>query len=140
MRVGRNLRAEARIPSKKKASFILRADSKEVAGDVATLARLLYADEVKLDRQHKAESGVPMMVTPLGEIFLTIGSADKAGERDRLDKEIEKIESELSTVEGKLKNKSFVDRAPAAVVKEHRQRQKNFAEQLKKLKQARGQL
>jgi valyl-tRNA synthetase len=39
-----------------------------------------------------------------------------------------------------LKNKSFVDRAPAAVVEEHRQRQKDFAAQLAKLKQAREQL
>jgi valyl-tRNA synthetase len=140
VQAGRNLRAEAKIPSNKKAQFILRADEKEIASEVPTLARLLNADEVKLDRQHKAESGVPMMVTPLGEIFLAMGSADAAGERDRLDKEIAKIEIELSTVENKLKNKSFVDRAPEAVVEEHRQRQKNFAEQLEKLKQARDQL
>ena len=140
VQAGRNLRAEAKIPSNKKAQFVLRADEKEIASEVPTLARLLNADEVKLDRQHKAESGVPMMVTPLGEIFLAMGSADTAGERDRLDKEIAKIEIELGTVENKLKNKSFVDRAPKAVVEEHRQREKNFAEQLKKLKQARENL
>jgi valyl-tRNA synthetase len=43
----------------------------------------------------------------------------------------------LRTVENKLKNKSFVDRAPAAVVEEHRQRLKDFSAQLAKLKQAR---
>ena len=37
-------------------------------------------------------------------------------------------------------NKSFVDRAPKDVVELNRQRQKNFTEQLAKLKQARGQL
>jgi len=62
---------------------------------------------------------------------------DKAGERVRLDKEIAKIESEVRTVEGKLKNKSFVDRAPTAVVEEHRRRLKDFSEQLGKLRQAR---
>jgi valyl-tRNA synthetase len=40
-------------------------------------------------------------------------------------------------VQGKLKNKSFVDRAPAPVVEEHRRRQKDFSEQLAKLKAAR---
>ena len=140
VRAGRNLRAEGKIPSNKKAQFILRAADKDAANELPTITRLLNADEVKLDREYKAESGVPMMVTPLGEIFLAMGSADKAGERDRLDKEITKIEIELSTVGNKLKSKSFVDRAPAAVVEEHRQRQKNFAEQLKKLKQARDQL
>ena len=65
---------------------------------------------------------------------------DRASESERLDKEIAKLEEELRTVDGKLKNKSFVDRAPAAVVEEHRQRQKNFADQLAKLKQARDNL
>ena len=62
---------------------------------------------------------------------------NRGAERERLDKEIVKLEEELRIVEAKLKNKSFVDRAPAPVVEEHRQRQKNFAEQLAKLKQAR---
>jgi len=135
---GRNLRAEAKIPSNKKAHFILRADKEDIASELPTLARLLNADEVQLDRQHKAEPGVPVAVTPLGEILLAISGGDKTAERERLDKEIAKLESELTATETKLKNKSFVDRAPTAVVEEHRQRRKNFSEQLAKLKQARG--
>ena len=50
------------------------------------------------------------------------------------------IEEDLRTVEEKLKNKSFVDRAPKQVVQLHRQRQKNFAEQLRRLKEAREKL
>ncbi|HEV2994732.1 MAG TPA: hypothetical protein VGW99_02135, partial [Chthoniobacterales bacterium] len=64
----------------------------------------------------------------------------RATERQRLDKEIAKLEEELRAVEAKLKNKSFIDRAPATVIEEHRQRKKNFAEQLTKLKQARDSL
>src|SRR6266487_3000319 len=37
----------------------------------------------------------------------------------------------------KLQNRSFVERAPAAVVEEHRRRLKDFSAQLAKLKQAR---
>ena len=81
-----------------------------------------------------------MAVTPLGEIFLTIAAADKAREGERLDKEIAKIENEVRTAENKLKNKSFVDRAPACVVDEHRKRLKNLSAQLAKLKQAREDL
>ena len=134
---GRNLRAEAKIPSNKKANFVLRTDKNEIASELPTLARLLNADKVKLDRQYKAGPGASMAVTQLGEIFLAIGSTDKAAERERLDKEIVRVEAEIQTVEAKLKNNSFVDRAPAAVVEEHRQRQKNFSDQLAKLKQAR---
>jgi valyl-tRNA synthetase len=69
-----------------------------------------------------------------------VTTIDKAAERERLEKEIAKVEQELRTVEAKLNNKSFVDRAPTTVVEEHRQRQKNFSEQLKKLKEARDKL
>jgi valyl-tRNA synthetase len=140
VQAGRNLRAEAKIPSNKKANFILRAPDKDAANELPTITRLLNADEVTLDRHYKAKPGVPVAMTPLGEIFLSNTGTDKKAERDRLDKEIAKIEDELETVKMKLKNKSFVDRAPAAVVEEHRQRQKNFAEQLKKLKEARDSL
>jgi valyl-tRNA synthetase len=63
--------------------------------------------------------------------------ADKAGERERLDKEIARLEGELRTVEAKLGNASFVERAPAAVVGEHRQRRTDFSDQLAQLRQAR---
>jgi len=117
--------------------YILREDKKWISDQLATLSKLLNAEEVKLDRQCEPEAGVPVAVTPLGELFLTIAAGDKTAERERLDKEIAKVEAELRTVEGKLKNKSFVDRAPASVVKEHRQRLKDFSAQLEKLKQAR---
>jgi valyl-tRNA synthetase len=54
-----------------------------------------------------------------------------------LEKEIARIEGELRTVEAKLQNKAFVDRAPAAVVDEHRRRLDDFSAQLAKLKRAR---
>jgi len=97
----------------------------------------LNAEEVRLDRKYQAPAGNPVAVTPLGEIFLAIAAADSARERERLDKEMAKIENELRTAENKLKNKSFVDRAPAAVVDEHRKRLKDLSAQLATLKQAR---
>jgi len=65
---------------------------------------------------------------------------DLSAERERLDKEIAKVEADLRIVESKLSNKSFVDRAPRDVVELNKQRQKNFLEQLKKLKAARDKL
>ena len=140
VQAGRNLRAEARIPSNKKVKFILRSRAERIGSELPTLARLLNAEDVALDPEFKAMAGLPVAVTPLGEIFLANTTADKAGERDRLEKEIARIEAELRTVRGKLSNSSFVDRAPAAVVEEHRQREANFGEQLGKLQQALGAL
>src|SRR5207248_2884275 len=102
-------------------------------------AHLLNASDLIVDPKFKGEPGMPVDVTPLGELILIV-DVDRSAERERLDKEIAKIETELRTAEEKLKNKSFVDRAPKQVVELHRQRQKNFAEQLEKLKQARERL
>jgi valyl-tRNA synthetase len=136
VQAGRNLRAEAKISSNQKVQFILRADKKEIMREIPTIARLLNAEDFKLDPRYKSEPGIPMAVTPLGEIFLATGSADKAAERERLGKEIAKIENQLRMMDDKLKNTSFVDRAPAAVVDEHRKRLKDLSAQLAKLKQA----
>jgi len=103
------------------------------------MARLLNASELLIDPEFKTSAGTPIATTPLGEIVLVV-EVDHSAERERLDKEIAKAEEELRTVETKLKNKSFVDRAPRDVVELNRQRQKNFTEQLEKLKQARDKL
>jgi valyl-tRNA synthetase len=137
VQAGRNLRAESKQPSNKKIGFILRTEEKLISGQLPTLTRLLNAEEVRLDRKYQAPAGNPVAVTPLGEIFLAIAAADSARERERLDKEMAKIENELRTAENKLKNKPFVDRAPAAVVDEHRKRLKDLSAQLARLKQAR---
>ena len=137
IQAGRNLRAESKLPTNRKIRFILRTGEKLISSQIPTLTRLLNAEEVELDPNYQAPAGNPVAVTPLGEIFLTVAAADRAGERQRLDKEITRIEVEMRAVEEKLGNKSFVDRAPAAVVEEHRQRLKDFSLQLEKLKHAR---
>jgi valyl-tRNA synthetase len=140
IQAGRNLRAESKLPSNKKIRFMLRTDNNLLSGEIPTLTRLLNAQELALNPGYQAQAGNPVAVTPLGEIFLTIAAADKEAERQRLDKEIAKIEGELRIVETKLQNNSFVDRAPAAVVEEHRRRLKDFSAQLQKLRQARESL
>jgi valyl-tRNA synthetase len=137
IQAGRNLRAESKLPSNRKIHFILRTDEKLVSIHVSTLTRLLNAEEVELDPGYQAQAGNPVAVTPLGDIFLAVATSDRAGEQQRLDKEIARIEIEVRAVEEKLANKSFVDRAPVTVVEEHRRRLKDFSEQLAKLKQAR---
>jgi valyl-tRNA synthetase len=134
---GRNLRAAAKLPSNRKIRFILRADEKLISSETPTLTRLLNAEEVKVDPEYREQAGNPVAVTPLGEIFLAIAATDTARERERLEKEIARIESEVRTVEAKLQNKSFIERAPGAVVDEHRRRLSDFTAKLAKLRQAR---
>ncbi|MFN2542055.1 MAG: valine--tRNA ligase [Chthoniobacterales bacterium] len=139
VQAGRNLRAEARIPSNQKTKFALRSKISEISNEGTTIARLLSASELIVDPDFKSGAGTPVATTAAGELFLIV-EVDRLAERERLDKEIAKVEAELRTVEEKLTNKSFVDRAPAAVVEEHRQRQKDFSAQLAQLKAARERL
>ena len=105
--------------------------------DLPTIARLLNAEELDLDPKYQPAPGVPVAMTPLGELYLLITGGDKQAERDRLEKEIAKLENELQVVEAKLANKSFIDRAPPNVVEEHRRRKADFSEQLAQLRKAR---
>jgi len=140
VQIGRNLRSVSKLSSNRKIRFILRTTEKSISDQIPTLSRLLNAQEVTLDPKYEGPAGTPVAVTPLGELFLAIATADQVRERDRLDKEITKIEAETRTVEAKLQNEAFVQRAPSAVVEEHRRRRNDLTAQLTKLKQARDDL
>jgi valyl-tRNA synthetase len=129
----RNLRAEYRIPSNKKVKMILRP---AVPGDSAVFANLAGAEPLQVNPHFEAPRGMPMVLTPLGQVFLPLeGLVDLAAEKERLAKEIAKLEKELETVQKKLANANFVDRAPAAVVEEHRQRERDFDSRLEQLRE-----
>jgi valyl-tRNA synthetase len=164
VRVGRNLRAEAGIPSNTKIRVFIDSKDPRLDAERPTIARLTNAEAVTTRRSvammpqgptgptgpaapgssgdRTSGGGYSGYTGPSGAGMVTVNSADvdKVAERARLDKEIAKIEKELCTVEDKLGDKSFVERAPAAVVEEHRRRLNDFSAQLTKLKQARAAL
>jgi len=76
----------------------------------------------------------------LGELFLIAGETDRATERERLDREIAKLEAELKATEAKLANASFIERAPKKVVEEHQRRRADFSARLTQLRKARASL
>lgn len=138
VQAGRNLRAESRVPSSKKVDFVLQNSADWIAEELPTMKRLLNAETITVDPHYQATPGVPLATGWFGKLFLLVAGGDAEAERDRLDKEIGRLENELRTVEAKLSNASFVERAPAAVVQEHRQRKTDFSDQLAQLRQARA--
>ncbi len=69
VQAGRNLRAQAHIPSNQKAKFALRSKEFELTDEQGTVARLLNASELKVDPGFSADAGVPIATTALGEIL-----------------------------------------------------------------------
>ena len=58
---------------------------------------------------------------------------DVASEKERLAKEIARIEAEIVKANSKLTNESFVARAPAAVVEQEKARLLDFSASLEKM-------
>jgi valyl-tRNA synthetase len=81
----------------------------------------------------------PMSATALvGQMEILVpmaGLIDKDAELLRLNKEIEKLQKDLTRIEGKLNNPKFVDKAPLDVVEKEREKQSAQQQSLVKLKQ-----
>ena len=138
---GRGLRRDFNIASNKRVVFVLVASRPLADEEAAVLRILLNAERLDLPSSYEPAKGTPTALTPLGELYLPLeGLIDLEAERQRLGKEIAKVEAELVTVRKKLTNENFVANAPAAVVAEHRQREKDFAERLAQLEQMRDSL
>src|SRR5256714_1115971 len=72
VQAGRNLRAQARIPSNQKAKFALRSKQSGLTDEQETIARLLNASDLIIDQKFQAGAGTPIATTALGEILLIV--------------------------------------------------------------------
>jgi len=140
--LGRGLRRDFNIASSKRTRFVLRPSETLSAHDIEVLRILLNADPLDVLADYAAPKGTPVALTPLGELFLPLeGLIDVAAERERLAKELTKVEQELAKVRAKLADSNFTSKVPAKVLDEHRQRESDWAEkqtQLTKMREALG--
>jgi valyl-tRNA synthetase len=118
--LGRNLRREFNIPSNKKAKYILKPLEAVSPNDAAVLKILLNAEPLEVNPDFQPAKGMPMVHTRLGELYMPVeGSADM---RERLLKELEKVNAEIDKVQQKLNNPGFVQKVPPNVLLEHQKR------------------
>ena len=112
-------------------------DAVFIAEAAPVLKALSKLSEVQViaDEATFAEATRLAPVVVQGEARLALKVAiDVAAERERLGKEIARLEGEIAKAEGKLGNASFVDRAPATVVQQERDRLAGFKATVDKLK------
>lgn len=131
---GRGLRRDFNIASNKKVRFVLKPSSDLPPHEAETIRLLLNAETLDLDVAYLPPRGTPVALTTFGELYLPLaGLIDPAAERERLGKEMAKVQKELETVARKLSSENFVSGAPEAVVAEHRQRQADWQTRLEQL-------
>jgi valyl-tRNA synthetase len=127
----RNLKSEAKILERVEAIYT-GANIEHLAPYVAALARLSAVSKASEEQFSKTEASFAAVGG--GKLKLKI-EVDAAAERERLAKEIARIEAQIAQTEGKLSNESFVQRAPAKVVDEFRARLAEFRSTVGKLKE-----
>ncbi|MEY4483313.1 MAG: hypothetical protein RL693_765, partial [Verrucomicrobiota bacterium] len=133
--LGRGLKSALNVPANKRVRFVLRPHTELPAHEVEVLKILLNAENLDIDASYVAPKGTPTSLTPWGELFLPLdGLVDVAAERERMTKEIAKVEIELEKVRAKLADENFAAKVPAKVLEDHRQREASWSEQHAKLK------
>jgi valyl-tRNA synthetase len=113
----RALKAERGLGSRRDVRFLVTTGESGWATIQASMPKLLRmagASEISL---REAVEGAPAAVTPLGTLYLDLASAvDPAAEKQRLSKELEKIDAHVRATEARLANPAFAGKAPPAVI------------------------
>jgi valyl-tRNA synthetase len=133
----RNLRGEMNLSPAMKVPLVASGPATRIESFAPYLAALARLSEVKhVADLGAAAKGAAAPVAVVGEYHLMLViEVDVAAERERLGKEIARLEGEIRKAEGKLGNDSFVARAPAAVVAQERERLAGFTGTLAKVRE-----
>jgi valyl-tRNA synthetase len=112
------------------------SDQSRVENNAPFLTQLAKLESITwLSAGESAPVAATSLVGGMEILVPMAGLIDQAAELKRLAKEIEKLDQEMARIQGKLANKSFVDRAPADVVEKERAKQAGLEESLQQLKQ-----
>jgi len=130
----RNIRGEMNIPPSKFVNAFLNTDkvSEEQIFYIESLARV--EEIVAAPNVEKPKASASAVVKGC-DIFIPLeGLIDLEVERNRIEKEMKRLEGALVGVNKKLSNKRFTDSAPKDVVEKENMKKENWEESLEKFK------
>ncbi|PMS37905.1 valyl-tRNA synthetase [Trinickia symbiotica] len=132
----RNLRGEMSLSPATKVPLLVHGNAeawRTFAPYAQALARLsevrVIADEATLDAE---AHGAPIAIAGSDKLVLKV-EIDVAAERERLGKEIARLDAEIAKCAAKLGNEAFVAKAPAAVVEQEQKRLSQYRDTVAKL-------
>jgi len=132
----RNLRGEMKLSPSVRVPLIVEAtgaDKAKMAAFAPYIQMLGKLSEVQIV-DVLPESPAAVSVVGTTKLMLKV-EIDVKAERERLSKEIVRLEGEIAKANGKLSSESFVARAPAAVVAQEKERVANFGATLAKMQE-----
>jgi len=124
VRAVREVRSARGLPPRQPLEVTLKPTPGRAAAieqQVHVIKHLAGVSELTIDGDAQRTPGSASRV--MGEMVIFVhGVIDEAAERERLNKELKRVDKEIAVCEKKLGNPKFVDKAPAAVVAENRER------------------
>ncbi len=119
----RNLRAQYKIPANKKLNLVYSAPNDIDAEEKRVIQVLTGAEGIEHRTSYEPAKGEPVLHPGFGgKLYMPLAGLDRSAEKERLTKELQKVELEIQKVEAKLANPNFSGKAPPDVLAEHRQR------------------
>lgn len=113
----RALKAEYNLASKRDVSFFYKASESAAAlieGHMDSLLKQIGAEKMEATAEDK---DLPASVSELGTVYIDLSSSiDADAEKDRLNKELQKLQKAIAAGESKLKNEKFISNAPPNIV------------------------
>ena len=136
----RNARNKQNVALSKPIDIIVKPRNQEigqaVSDNVAFINRFTNPETLTVDTEAVAPDQAVTLFFDGGDIYLPLaGFIDIEEEIARLEKELQKWQSEVDRVEKKLSNKRFVNNAPTAVVDEERQKGSDYQDKLASTKE-----